>query len=468
MNNNESKASSLPVGKRGKPFIMTYRHHLMIRQIEFFKGELNDLLNYGTLDDTAAGSAKDIQDMIEQNIAAFVNEVHERSIWLQKKKTRNGSTRELWLTRLGNRQVSSTTLEGLYEKIYYYYKTGNPYLGNRNQHSLKYLFPKFMQDYKAYDNVTGKTLQEYQQRWNRYYEPYPITDRCIEDIRAIEWKQFFQKMIKDHNLTKSQFQDIRTVLNGLFEYAVDLEIVESNRIRDLNYRRMPYAESAAYNSVKAKAFTPDQTAALRVWCYNELSSHKKRAIYPYCILWNMSMGLRFGELAALAWEDVDFDQKTITIHRQMVSEVEMVDGKFKSTGRRIVNHLKSHEKPRMLPLLPESLEILQKIKALKLDDVYVFPPGHFRYKTYNDKIKEAAAAIGLSAKAFHTHCLRATAATSIYMTTKDLYLTQAMMGHTTPEMTQKYIKDWRQVEDMREALEKTQENRPAPKLTLVC
>ena len=91
-----------------------------------------------------------------------------------------------------------------------------------------------MQDYKAYDNVTGKTLQEYQQRWNRYYEPYPITDRCIEDIRAIEWKQFFQKMIKDHNLTKSQFQDIRTVLNGLFEYAVDLEIVESNRIRDLN------------------------------------------------------------------------------------------------------------------------------------------------------------------------------------------------------------------------------------------
>ena len=91
MNNNESKASSLPVGKRGKPFIMTYRHHLMIRQIEFFKRELNDLLNYGTLDDTAAGSAKDIQDMIEQNIAAFVNEVHERSIWLQKKKTRNGN-----------------------------------------------------------------------------------------------------------------------------------------------------------------------------------------------------------------------------------------------------------------------------------------------------------------------------------------------------------------------------------------
>ena len=461
--------SSPPVGKRGKPFIMTYRHHLLIKQIEFFKSELNDLLNYGTLDDTAAGSAKDIQMMIEQNIAAFVNEVHERSIWLQKKKGRNGSIKELWVTRLGpNRQVTSTTKAGLYEKIYYYYKTGNPYLGNRNQHSLKYLFPRFMKDYKAYDNVTGKTLQEYQQRWNRYFEPYPITDRCIEDIRPIEWKQFFQKLIKEHNLTKSQFQDIRTVLNGVFEYAVDLEIVESNRIRDLNYRRMPYAESEAYHSVKAKAFTAEQMACLKVWCYNEIASRKKRSIYPYCILWNMNMGLRFGELAALAWEDIDFNQKVITVHSQMISEVEMVDGKFVSRGRKIVNHLKSHEKARMLPLLPESIEILKKIRELRLDDVYVFPPGHFRYKTYNDKIKEAAGAIGLSPKDFHTHCLRATAATSIYLSTKDLYLTQAMLGHTTPEMTQKYIKDWRQVEDIRKALEENRQELPAPRFTLVC
>ena len=440
----------------------------MIKRIEYFKNELNDVLNCGTLDDTVAGSAKDIQIMIEQDIKAFVNEVHERSIWTQAKKGKNGSTTIMWLTRLGNRQVSSTTEEGLYEKIYYYYKTGNPYLANRNQHTLRYLFPRFMNDYKAYDNVTGKTLQEYQQRWKRYYEPYPIVDRCIEDIRPIEWKQFFQKMVKENNLTKSQFQDIRTIANGLFEYAVDLEIVDCNRIRDLNYRRFPYAESAVYNSVKAKAFTAEQIVSLRVWCYNELANEKKKPIYPYCILWNMSMGLRFGELAALAWEDVDFEQKIITIHSQMVSQVDMIDGEFVSKGRKIVNHLKSHEKPRMLPLLSENIEFLQKIRELKLDDEYVFPPGHFRYKTYNDKIKEAAAAIGLSAKDFHTHCLRATAATSIYLSTKDLYLTQAMMGHTTPEMTQKYIKDWRQVEDMRKALEQSQKDQPAPKLTLVC
>ena len=72
MNNNESKASSLPVGKRGRPFIMTYRHHLMIRQIEFFKRELNDLLNYGTLDDTASGSAKDIHFFINHTATAEI------------------------------------------------------------------------------------------------------------------------------------------------------------------------------------------------------------------------------------------------------------------------------------------------------------------------------------------------------------------------------------------------------------
>ena len=194
MNNNESKVSSLPVGKRGRPFIMTYRHHLMIKQIEFFKRELNDLLNYGTLDETAAGSAKDIQDMIEQHIAAFVNEVHERSIWTQAKKGKNGSTTIMWLTRLGNRQVSSTTEEGLYEKIYYYYKTGNPYLANRNQGAVKtyrwlYILAVFIGPY-----MTVEAVWNIADIFNALMAiPNLIAIIALRNVIADETKLFFAK-----------------------------------------------------------------------------------------------------------------------------------------------------------------------------------------------------------------------------------------------------------------------------------
>ena len=151
----------------------------------------------------------------------------------------------------------------------------------------------------------------------------------------------------------------------------------------------------------------------------------------------------------------------------MVSDVEMVGDTFIDRGKKVVDRLKSHEKPRLVPLLPEGVEILQRIRALHLDDKLVFPPGNFRYKTYNDKIKNAAEAIGLSPKDFHTHCLRASAATSMYIYTKDIRLVQALLGHTTPEMSAKYVKDWRGADDLRKALEQVQAAQKRPRLTLV-
>ena len=117
--------------------------------------------------------------------------------------------------------------------------------------------------------------------------------------------------------------------------------------------------------------------------------------------------------------------------------------------------MKSHEKPRFLPLPSEAALMLEEIRKLGLSSEYVFPKGNFRYRTYNDKIKKAAAAIGLDPKKYHTHCLRATAATNTYNACFDIKQVQALLGHTTPEMTSKYVRDWRGVDVLRKTMEKT-------------
>ena len=91
---------------------------------------------------------------------------------------------------------------------------------------------------------------------------------------------------------------------------------------------------------------------------------------------------------------------------------------------------------------------------MELDDVYVFPPNHFRYGTFNDKVKAAAASIGLNGEKYSTHCFRATAATNLYLKTHDIYQVQVqlLLHHSTPEMTMKYIRDLDINEKLRQSM----------------
>ena len=94
---------------------------------------------------------------------------------------------------------------------------------------------------------------------------------------------------------------------------------------------------------------------------------------------------------------------------------------------------------------------LQRICISFTRNTFVFPQGNFRYHTYNDKVKLAATSIGLDASQYHTHCLRATAATNTYNSCQDVRQVQLLLGHTTPEMTNKYIHNNRGIDILRTA-----------------
>lgn len=79
--------------------------------------------------------------------------------------------------------------------------------------------------------------------------------------------------------------------------------------------------------------------------------------------------------------------------------------------------------------------------------------NHFRCNTFNDKIKEAASSIGLNGKLYSSHSLRTTAATNLYLMTRDIYQMQKLLHHTTVEMTMKYIKDLELDEKLSKSLE---------------
>ena len=84
------------------------------------------------------------------------------------------------------------------------------------------------------------------------------------------------------------------------------------------------------------------------------------------------------------------------------------------------------------------MDILRTVRDYKLDDVYVFP---IRYNTFNDKVKDAAKYAGVNnLDQIRSHTLRVTAATMLYRKSNSVKTVQALLGHTKPSMTDKYIK----------------------------
>lgn len=169
----------------------------------------------------------------------------------------------------------------------------------------------------------------------------------------------------------------------------------------------------------------------------------------------MTLAMRYAELHALKWSDLDFDDKSLLVKGQRTLDYEYQDGKFVCKGRKDKDTLKGNEEPRILPITPDVEEALKNIKALNLSDEYVFPDGHFRYHTYNDKVKQAAEAVGLNGKEYRTHSARTTATTNLYNECKDIFVVQSLLGHSGTQMTMKYIKEAEKYEKLRDTMFRT-------------
>ena len=165
---------------------------------------------------------------------------------------------------------------------------------------------------------------------------------------------------------------------------------------------------------------------------------------------NIPYGLRVGELGGLYWSDIDFKEKVITVQRQYVVDYQydQKDGSIKYIGKVDMNEIKGHEEPRQLPLTDENIEILNTVKALNIPGQRIF---QMNYNTYERKIKKSAKELNIPINP-RTHSFRVTAARNAYSKTGDVKVAQSLLGHTTPGMTFKYIKDFDNMETLRKIL----------------
>lgn len=330
---------------------------------------------------------------------------------------------------VNRKAFSSMTYEGLLKKIY-----NECYA--KKEYTLEEIFPQFQIYRRDEENVSSNTLKDHNGYWKNYIKDSKLVKMPIEDITAKDIKDFYKEVVTNNEISEGTFDFIRTILNKLFDYAIgEMEILKYNPVPSVKvapYKKHFKARRDTYKDVyKIK----DRTKLLHY-----LEQHNDD-IYSLATQLSFRLVIRFGELSALRWEDID-DEYVYICHQRVERQVMNDDLTFEPRTMENIDRMKGgqEEGKRRQYLTEQSREILKKVKELNPDGEFVFMADgrQFNTCTFNRHLKKLCDKAGVE---YHSsHKIRFTSASMLYDGTNLAHVSR-LLGHTTTQMTLHYFRN---------------------------
>lgn len=349
-----------------------------------------------------------------------INEIKRK--YKDKVKTRKDG-RQFYVL-INRKQISSSSLEGLYEKLF-------ELEYGRQNFCIKQLFNEFMCWKRDFSSVSPKTLREYVIIWNNELVNTKLVDIPICELKRKDFLDFFRLITKDRELKKKQFNNIKSVLNGIMNYAIEKELIIHNPIDDIDCKQFTFKPVNHSNEV----ITIDERNKILASLENDNS------LASLAIRFDFYMVLRIGELLALKWSDIDGDK--IHVQRQRLLSNEMNDDlSFTPKSYENEDHIKGFTEQgfRYIPLVPKAKEILEKVKEINPDGEYIFMDNekHLSQDAFNRKLKKACKELNIHE--YSSHKIRFSSASILFTEGMPLTSLQSLLGHTNLAMTMHYIR----------------------------
>ncbi len=160
--------------------------------------------------------------------------------------------------------------------------------------------------------------------------------------------------------------------------------------------------------------------------------YQKPNIRKACLLLALYTGLRIGEVCGLKWEDIDFNNKTVTVNRT-IERIYNENPNIKSKTILIESTPKSETSIRTIPISNFIIDYLLKFKGSNEDFILsksksLYDPRQFR--RFFERIMKKA---NLKYTNFHT--LRHTFATRSLESKMDFKTLSEILGHSSVDIT---------------------------------
>lgn len=163
--------------------------------------------------------------------------------------------------------------------------------------------------------------------------------------------------LKDDEYSYSTIHKVYVLLNECLQYAVDTDKLNKNPCKLVKQppRKM-------FDTKEIRWLSEEEIQIFKEQAISTYKNGKTRYIYGLPVTLIIYTGLRCGELAALKWSDIDFENKTINIRKNIVTAYDYEDVNNKKARIQLQESTKT-SKGRKIPLIKNAENILNDIKS---------------------------------------------------------------------------------------------------------
>ena len=221
-------------------------------------------------------------------------------------------------------------------------------------------------------------------------------NKKIQDIDYLYLKKYTIDIINSEKPKVKGFLNYKSVLNSIFNYALEHEYIVVNPLNKFNNKDYIHLCTPTEKKAENKAMTPTQIEAMKKTAYDRMSKNEACSLTtPYMFLLSTLTGMRAGELCALKWSDITKDN--IHIHAQQLQN--------HNTGELIYANWTKNEKGipqggRYFPVTNDIKKLLNKLKkaqkkyGIVSDYVFAYKDGSWvsenNYVVYLREITKAS------------------------------------------------------------------------------
>ena len=274
-------------------------------------------------------------------------------------------------------KISNVYQDKKSKKWYFVANLGYDEKGNRLRHwergfatqkEAKESYDRYMNDFSK-SAVKINSTMSYKEFYDTYFEPdykrnvKPRTfDNRVSSMR-IHFVYFYNTkskyinapMIKKwQNILSEKYSNayIRNIF-GLFQMSLDLAV----KLGLLNKNVAKQVGNVKKSKKKIDFWTQEEFE--KVMSTFDISNYYEH--YTFMIIWLLFMtGLRLGEAQALEWEDIDFENKTLTVNKSMY---------YKSAKEFYVTEPKTRAGNRTIALDDNTINYLKDWKAIQSKNI---------------------------------------------------------------------------------------------------